>query len=86
VAGPWRTGLDPAADAYSAIVWVLVVWTAAHAGVGIIMHLYCAARRLAGRMTARHDQEIVNVTLYWHFVALKAFITAGVIAGFPLAA
>jgi cytochrome c oxidase subunit I+III len=83
-AGPWRTGLDPEGHVYAAIVWMLVIWTAAHAGVGVIMQLYCAARRVAGRMTAQHDQDIVNVTLYWHFVAVKAFITVAVIAGFPL--
>jgi cytochrome c oxidase subunit I+III len=35
-------------------------------------------------MTSQHDQDIVNVTLYWHFVAFKVFITVAVIAGFPL--
>jgi cytochrome c oxidase subunit I+III len=84
IAGPSVTRLDPQSHVYGAIVWTLVIWTAAHAAVGIIMHVYCAARRLAGRMTARHDQDIVNVTLYWHFVAFTAFVTVAVIAGFPL--
>jgi heme/copper-type cytochrome/quinol oxidase subunit 3 len=60
-----------------------VIWCAAHAVVGIIMYAYCAARRVAGRMTAAHDQDIVNVALYWHFVAFKVFVTVTVIAGFP---
>jgi cytochrome c oxidase subunit I+III len=84
IAGPWLTGLDPERHVYGAIVWILIIWCAAHAGVGIIMHGYCAARRLAGRMTAQHDQDIVNVALYWHFVAFKVFITVAVIGGFPL--
>jgi cytochrome c oxidase subunit I+III len=84
IAGPWVTGLDPVAHVYGAIVWTLVLWCAAHAGVGIVMHLYCAARHVAGRMTARHDQDIVNVTLYWHFVAFTVFVTVAVTAGFPL--
>ena len=84
LAGPWLTGLNPQEHVYGAVVWILAIWTAAHAGVGIIMLLYCAARRLAARMTAQHDQDIVNVSLYWHFVAVKAFITVAVIAGFPL--
>jgi cytochrome c oxidase subunit I+III len=84
VAGPWVTGLDPVSHVYGAIVWMLVIWCAAHAGVGILMHAYCAARRLAGRMTAQHDQDIVNVALYWHFVAFTVFVTVAVIAGFPL--
>ena len=48
------------------------------------MQLYCVARRLARRMTARYDQDIVNVALYWHFVAATALVTVAVIAGFPL--
>jgi cytochrome c oxidase subunit I+III len=84
MAGPWVTRLDPQSHVYGAIVWTLVIWTAAHAALGMIMHAYCAARRLAGRMTARHDQDIVNVTLYWHFVAFTAVVTVAVIAGFPL--
>src|SRR5687767_2480314 len=83
-AGPWLTGLDPQRHVYGAIVWILVIWSAAHVGVGIIMHAYCAARRLAGRMTAQHDQDIVNVALYWHFVAFTVCTTVVLIAGFPL--
>jgi cytochrome c oxidase subunit I+III len=84
VAGPWTTQLDPTASAYAAIVWILVIWTAVHIAVGVIMQLYCVARRIARRMTARHDQDIVNVTLYWHFVGLTVLITVAVIGGFPL--
>jgi cytochrome c oxidase subunit I+III len=84
LAGPWTTGLDPASGAYAATVWVLVIWTAAHVAAGVIMQVYCAARRFARRMNARHDQDVVNVALYWHFVAITAVITVAVIAGFPL--
>jgi cytochrome c oxidase subunit I+III len=83
LAGPWTTGLDPTTHVYPAIVWVLVVWTVVHVAVGVIMILYCGARRLAGRMTARHDADVHNVALYWHFTLLTAAITTAVIAGFP---
>ena len=84
--GPWVSGLDPASHVYPATVWLLVIWTAGHVAVGLIMQLYCVARRLAGRMTARHDIDITNVALYWHFTALTVVITVAVIAGFPLVA
>jgi cytochrome c oxidase subunit I+III len=84
IAGPWFTGMDPTAHVYGAMVWVLVIWSASHGALGIIMQLYCAARRLAGRMTAQHDQDIVNVTLFWHFLAFTVCVTVAVIAGFPL--
>jgi cytochrome c oxidase subunit I+III len=86
LAGPWMTGLDPTDHAYTAIVWTLVIWSAIQVVVGLIMQLYCIARRMAGRMTARYDIDISNVTLYWHFTALTVVITVAVIAGFPLVA
>jgi cytochrome c oxidase subunit I+III len=86
LAGPWLSGLDPTSHAYPATVWVLVIWTVLHAALGLIMQLYCVARRLAGRMTARHDIDISNVALYWHFTALMTVVTVAVIAGFPLVA
>jgi cytochrome c oxidase subunit I+III len=86
IAAPWFTGLDPTSHVYPATVWILVIWTAAQVFVGVIMQLYCLARRIAGRMTALYDSDISNVALYWHFTALTAAITIAVIAGFPLVA
>jgi cytochrome c oxidase subunit I+III len=84
--GPWRTGLDPAAHVYPAIVWLLAIWTAMHVAVGIVMLLYLLARRWAGRLTRTHDIDLHNVTLYWHFTMLTAAVTVLVVAGFPLVA
>lgn len=84
LAGPWFTGMDPTTHVYPAIVWLLAIWTTLHAVTGVIMHTYCLARRMAGKMTAEHDIDISNTMLFWHFVAITAFITVAVIAGFPL--
>jgi cytochrome c oxidase subunit I+III len=86
LAGPWLTGMDPVAHVHAATVWLLVGWTVVHVAGGVIMQLYCVARRAAGRMTARHDIDIQNITLYWHFLAITALVTVAVIAGFPLLA
>jgi cytochrome c oxidase subunit I len=83
VAGPWTTGLDPTSHAYPAIVCALVLWVIAHLGVGVIAQTYCLARSLAGRMTDRYDADLWNTTLYWHFTAFSALLTAAVIGGFP---
>ena len=37
-------------------------------------------------MTARHDIDITNVALYWHFAIVTTLVTVAVIAGFPLVA
>ncbi len=84
LAGPWLTGLDPTEHVYAAIVWLLAIWVALHAATGLIMQIYCVARRIAGCMTARYDIDIWNVSLFWHFVAITVVITVAVIAGFPL--
>jgi cytochrome c oxidase subunit I+III len=84
VEGPVTTGLDPTRHVYDAMVWLLVLWSVVHVAIGIIMQLYCLARRVAGRMTARYDIDICNAALYWHFLAVTMIITVGVIAGFPL--
>jgi cytochrome c oxidase subunit I+III len=82
--GPRRTGMDPTSHVYAATVWLLSAWTTLHAMVGVIMQVYCLARRSTGRMTARHDIDIQNVALFWHFVAATAIITVAVISGFPM--
>jgi cytochrome c oxidase subunit I+III len=84
--GPYATGLDPTAHAYPATVWVLVGWTAVHAGAGLVMQLYCVARSWAGRLTPEHDIDAWTVALYWHFLAITAVVTYGTVALFPLAA
>ncbi|MEZ6132906.1 MAG: cytochrome c oxidase subunit I [Planctomycetaceae bacterium] len=84
LAGPWFSELDPTTHVYPAIVWILVVWTVGHLTVGVIMQWYCMARRAAGRMTDRYDADIVNTTLYWHFLVLTVLITVATICGFPL--
>jgi cytochrome c oxidase subunit I+III len=83
VTGPLEYGMDPKTHVYPAIVWLLVGWTAVHVALGVLMQLYCGARRLAGRMTARHDADICNATLYWHFALVTAAVTVGLIAFFP---
>jgi cytochrome c oxidase subunit I+III len=34
-------------------------------------------------MTARHDMDIVNVALYWHFTIVTTAITIAINAGIP---
>ncbi|AYM66019.1 cytochrome c oxidase subunit I [Agrobacterium fabrum] len=85
LAGPHFAAMDPTTHVYPAIVWVVVLWTVAHGLVGTIMQLYCLARSFAGRMSARHDMDLRNVVLYWHFLVITAVTSFGVIGLFPAA-
>ncbi|MFD2031959.1 cbb3-type cytochrome c oxidase subunit I [Ancylobacter dichloromethanicus] len=82
---PWQAGLDPVAHVYPATVWVLVLWTALHLGVGVLMQGYCLAGALAGRLTARHDIDLRNVVLYGHFAFLTVATTLAVLVLAPRA-
>jgi len=82
--GPEIYQMDPTRHVYEAIVMILIYWTIFHAIVGMIMQLYCMARRLGGKMTARYDADVTNVSLYEIFLAFTAVVTALVISGFPL--
>jgi cytochrome c oxidase subunit I+III len=83
---PYEAGLDPVSHVYPATVWVLVIWTVAHAAVGALMLAYCLARSFAGRLTPVYDIDIENVSLYWHFMAATGLITVATIGLSPLAA
>jgi cytochrome c oxidase subunit I+III len=83
LAGPFTTGMNPTAHVYPAIVWTLVIWAALHGAAGGIMQLYCLARSLAGRLTHRHDMELHNIALYWHFMLVTALVTFAVVGLFP---
>jgi cytochrome c oxidase subunit I+III len=75
--------LDPTQHVYPAMVYLLLIWSAIHVALGVIMLGYCVARRFRGRMTAKYDADITNVSLYFHFAALTTFITVLVVIGFP---
>jgi cytochrome c oxidase subunit I+III len=83
LAGPWLSGLDPTLHVYPAMVWVLAIWIAAHAALGVIMQLYALARSFAGRMTSIYDGDLRNIAVYHHFLALSALVALAVIAFFP---
>lgn len=84
--GPHATGLQPTAHVYPATVWILAIWTAIHAFVGTLMVGYCLARSFRGFLTPRHDIDLSNVTLYWHFAMATGLVTVATIAYFPLVA
>ena len=82
--GPFATGLDPSAHVYPATVWVLAIWTAVHGAVGALMLGYCLARSVAGKMTPKHDIDLANVALYWHFLGFTTLLTVATLAYFPM--
>nr|WP_281783538.1 cbb3-type cytochrome c oxidase subunit I [Sinimarinibacterium flocculans] len=84
IAAPLSHGMAPQSHPYPATVWVLVIWLVGHLGIGAAMLLYCVARSAAGQLTATHDADLHNVTLYWHFTGASGLVAFAVLALFPL--
>jgi cytochrome c oxidase subunit 1/cytochrome c oxidase subunit I+III len=75
--------LQPASHVYPATIAAIVIWITVHAGLGIVMQLYCLAGSLAGKLTPRYDADLHNVTLFWHFFVLSALVGCAVIGLAP---
>ena len=83
LAHPYFAALDPTSGVYPAVIWLLAIWAAVHLVIGILMQLYCMARRVTGRLTHIYDMDIVNVVLYGHFTMVTVVITIAINAGIP---
>ncbi|MEI4195818.1 cytochrome c oxidase subunit I [Roseovarius sp. E0-M6] len=79
----WLPGMAPSSHAYPATMYALGVWVGAHSGAGVVMLLYCLAGSWAGKLTPRYDADLVNTTLFWHFLCLMGLVTALMMGVFP---
>ena len=79
----WLPGLSPTTHVYPAMMWALVLWTAAHLGVGVLMQLFCLLGLLTNDFNARHDAPLWNVALFWHFMGLTVLVTVAAVALLP---
>ena len=79
----WLPDLDPTAHVYPATMWVLVLWTVVHIGLGILMNLFCLFGLLVGDFTPRRDAPLWNVSLFWHFLGLTMLVTVCAVAVLP---
>ncbi|KPQ05460.1 MAG: cytochrome c oxidase subunit I [Rhodobacteraceae bacterium HLUCCA12] len=75
--------LEPAAHVYPAVICAIALWIGAHAALGFVMQLYCLAGSIAGKLTPRHDADLCNVTLFWHFFVLSSLVACAVIGLAP---
>ncbi|SIO00364.1 cytochrome c oxidase subunit I [Vannielia litorea] len=76
--------LSPTSHVYPAMLWALMVWLVAHVGAGVVMQGYCLAGSFFGKLTPKYDADLRNVTLFWHFIALKALVVSAVLGLAPM--
>lgn len=83
VVTPCVAGHEATDHVYHATVWVIAIWCALHAIIGLLMLLYCTARTMTGGLTREYDGDLRNVVLYWHFFVITALLAVATVAGFP---
>jgi cytochrome c oxidase subunit I+III len=82
--GAIQAGLDPTDNSFDAMVWMLILWMGLHLILDAVMHLYVAARIWAGICTPQYRADLMNLTLFTHFLALTAVVIFMLLALFPM--
>ncbi|GGG84909.1 cytochrome c oxidase subunit I [Salipiger pallidus] len=80
----YTKGLDPTVHSFDAMVWMLILWLFLHLLLSWLMHLYVAARIWRGICTPDYRADMMNLTLFTHFLALTAVVIFALLALFPI--
>ena len=66
------------------MVWMLILWLGLHLLLSWVMHLYTTARIWRRICTGDYRADLMNLTLFTHFLALTAVVTFALLALFPM--
>ncbi|RZI73719.1 MAG: cytochrome c oxidase subunit I [Variovorax sp.] len=81
--GHLRAGLDPAAEAWSATVGVLLGYQVFHGAVLALMGAYVLVRSWSGRLGPQARATLDNSGLMWHCAAAQALIAMATVQLLP---
>jgi cytochrome c oxidase subunit I+III len=79
----WRTGLNPSAHAYGAVVYGIIANQGQYVIALSIMGLYTIARSLAGLLDRNRRVTFDNTMLFWHYMAGQGLAGLAVASLFP---
>jgi cytochrome c oxidase subunit I+III len=83
IAGHWRTGLSPSANAYGAMVYLGIVLFGQLAFTLAIMGLFTIARHAAGKLDRERRVTFDNLALLYHYTVVQSLLGLALIHGFP---
>jgi cytochrome c oxidase subunit I+III len=83
IAGHWRTGLSPSANAYGAMVYLGVFLFGQLAFTLVIMGLFTIARHAAGKLDRERRVTFDNLALLYHYTVVQSLLGLALIHGFP---
>ncbi|NGO54145.1 cytochrome c oxidase subunit I [Allomesorhizobium camelthorni] len=83
IAGHWRTGLSPSANAYGAMVYLGVFLFGQLAFALVIIGLFTIARHAAGKLDRERRVTFDNLALLYHYTVVQSLLGLALIHGFP---
>ncbi|WP_353645286.1 cytochrome c oxidase subunit I [Mesorhizobium sp. WSM2239] len=83
IAGHWRTGLSPSANAYGAMVYLGVVLFGQLTFTLVIMGFFTIARHAAGKLDRERRVTFDNLALLYHYTVVQSLLGLALIHGFP---
>jgi heme/copper-type cytochrome/quinol oxidase subunit 3 len=77
------SGLDPTVHAYTALVWMMVVWPAAHIALGMIMALFSLTKAAVRPRGLAWSHAVDTTALWWGWSVIQILVSLAIIVFYP---
>jgi len=77
------SGFDPTVHAYTALVWMMVVWPTGHIALGMIMALFSMAKAAVKPRGLAWSHAVDTTALWWGWSVLQTLVSLTIIVFYP---
>ena len=77
------SGLDPTVHAYTALVWMMVVWPAGHMALGTIMALFSLTKAAVRPRELAWSHAVDTTALWWGWSVIQSLLSVAIIVFYP---
>ncbi len=78
-----ESGFDPTVHAYTALVWMMVVWPAGHIALGMIMTLFCMSKAAVQPKGLAWAHAVDTTALWWGWSVLQTLVSLAIVVFYP---
>ncbi len=78
-----RADLDPTRHGFDASVWAVMGYHFFHVCIALLLAGYSMARVVVGHLTPRHDTDLRNTALFWHYTTGTGILALLAVFLFP---
>jgi cytochrome c oxidase subunit I+III len=77
------SALDPTVHAYTALVWMMVVWPAGHIALGMIMALFSLTKAAVRPRELAWSHAVDTTALWWGWSVIQSLLSVAIIVFYP---